>query len=50
MIFNFDVRRCFTRFQCQPCPDETALDEAGPVLDLLQTVPDDLDQVAEAGE
>ena len=29
---------------------ETAFDKAGPVLDLLQAMPDDLDQVAEAGD
>jgi hypothetical protein len=28
----------------QPCSGEAAFDEAGLVLDLLQAVPDDLDQ------
>ena len=40
---------CFTWFQGQPCSGEAALDEAGLILDLLQAVPDDLDQVGEAG-
>ena len=40
----------FSWFQGQACSGEAALDEAGPVLDLLQAVPDDLDQVAEAGD
>jgi hypothetical protein len=31
----------FTRFQRQPCSGEAAFDEAAPVLDLLQAVPDD---------
>ena len=34
----------FSRVQGQPCSGETAFDEAGPVLDLLQAVPDDLGQ------
>jgi len=34
----------------QPGSGEASLDEAGLVLDLLQAVPDDLDQVAEAGD
>jgi len=38
------------RVQSQPGSGEAALDEAGLVLDLLQPVPDDLDQVAEAGD
>jgi hypothetical protein len=41
---------CFAWFQDQACPSEAAFDEAGPVLDLLQAMPDDLDQVAEAGD
>src|SRR5690349_4388242 len=45
-----DVHWCFTWFQGQPGSGEAAFDEAGPVLDLLQAVPDDLDQVAEAGD
>ena len=42
--------RCSRWVQCQPGSGEAAFDEAGPVLDLLQAVPDDLDQVAEAGD
>jgi hypothetical protein len=38
----------FNWFQGQPCSGEAAFDEAGLVLDLL-AVPDDLDQVGEAG-
>ena len=38
------------RVQGQPSSSEAALDEAGSVLDLLQAVPDDLDQMAEAGD
>jgi hypothetical protein len=45
-----DVHWCFTWFQGQPGSGEASFDEAGPVLDLLQAVPDDLDQVAEAGD
>src|SRR6516165_1658457 len=45
-----DVHWCFTWFQGQPGSGEAAFDEAGPVVDLLQAVPDDLDQVAEAGD
>jgi hypothetical protein len=44
-----DVRWRFAWFQGQACSGEAALDEGRPVLDLLQAVPDDLDQVAEAG-
>ena len=40
----------FGPVQGQPCSGETAFDEAGLVLDLLQAVPDDLDQVGEAGD
>src|SRR5262245_7612597 len=36
--------------QGQPGSGEAPLDEAGPVLDFLQAVPDDLDQVGEAGD
>src|SRR5260370_27433693 len=36
--------------QGQPRSGEAPLDEAGLVLDLLQAVPDDLDQVGEAGD
>jgi hypothetical protein len=42
--------RCFTWFRGQACSGEAAFDEAGLVLDLLQAVPDDPDQVAEAGD
>jgi hypothetical protein len=45
-----DVHWCFTWLHGQPGSGEAALDEAGPVLDLLQAVPDDLGQVAEAGD
>ena len=45
-----DVRWRFAWFQGQACSGEAALDEGRPVLDLLQAVPDDLDQVAEAGD
>ena len=45
-----DVHWRFTWFQGQPGSGEAPLDEAGPVLDLLQAVPDDLDEVAEAGD
>ena len=45
-----DVHWRFTWFQGQPSSGEAPLDEAGPVLDLLQAVPDDLDEVAEAGD
>src|SRR5260370_18584124 len=42
-----DVRRVW--LHAQPGSEEAALDKAGLVLDLLQAVPDDLDQVSEAG-
>jgi hypothetical protein len=45
-----DVRWRFTWFQGQPGSGEAAFDEAGLVLDLLQAVPDHLDQVGEAGD
>ena len=35
--------------QGQPGSGQAALDEAGLILDLLQAVPDDLDQVGEPG-
>src|SRR5437899_11379324 len=41
---------CSFWFQGQSGSGEAAFDEAGPVLDLLQAVPDDLDQVSEAGD
>ncbi len=41
---------CSFWFQVQACSGEAALDEAGLVLDLLQAVPEDLDQVGEAGD
>jgi len=34
----------------QPGSGEAAFDEAGLVLDLLQAVPDDVDQLGEAGD
>ena len=40
----------FGLIQGQACSGEAAFDKAGPVLDLLQTVPDDQDQVGEAGD
>jgi hypothetical protein len=40
----------FDLIQDQACPGEAALDEAGPAPDLLQAVPDDLDQVGETGQ
>ena len=43
-----DVRRVW--LQAQPSSGEAAFDEAGLVLDFLQAVPDDLDQVGEAGD
>jgi hypothetical protein len=39
----------FNVVQGQPGSGEAAFDEAGLVLDLLQAVPDGLDQVGEAG-
>ncbi len=42
--------RLFGLVQGQPCSGETAFDEAGLALDPLQGVPDDLDQVGEAGD
>src|SRR5260370_11191107 len=42
-----DVRRVW--LHAQPGSEEAAFDEQGLVLDLLQAVPDDLDQVSEAG-
>jgi hypothetical protein len=36
--------------QGQPCSGEAAFDDAGLVLDLLQAVPDDMEQLAEAGD
>ncbi len=41
---------CSFWFQGQPCSGEAAFDEAGLILDFLQAVPDDLDQVGEAGD
>ena len=43
------LARCPGWFQGQPGFGEAALDEARPVLDLLQPVPDDLQQAGEAG-
>src|SRR6266568_1886159 len=42
-----DVRRVW--LHAQPGSEEAAFDKQGLVLDLLQAVPDDLDQVGEAG-
>src|ERR1017187_3234582 len=43
-----DVRQVW--LQAQPGSDEAAFDKPGLVLDFLQAVPDDLDQVGEAGD
>ena len=43
------MSRCPVGFEGQPGSGNAALDQAGLILDLLQPVPDDLDQVAEAG-
>ena len=40
---------CFTWFQCPALFRRGSLRWARLILDLLQAVPDDLDQVAEAG-
>jgi hypothetical protein len=39
----------FNLVQDQPGSGEAVFEEAGPVLDLLQAAPDDLDQVVKAG-
>jgi hypothetical protein len=39
----------FAWFQGQPCSGKAAFDKSGLVLDLLQAVPEDLDQVGKAG-
>jgi hypothetical protein len=41
---------CSFWFQDQSGSGEAAFDEAGLVMDFLQAVPDDLDQVGEAGD
>ena len=40
----------FGWFQAEPGSGEAAVDKTGLVLDFLQAVPDDLDQVGEAGD
>src|SRR5689334_12764463 len=48
--FNSRCPLVFYLVPGQPGSGEASFDEAGPVLDLPQAVPDDLDQVAEAGD